>query len=131
MVYVCVCSICHGGYLKSCNNLEQIHEELILAQTVAESSKIGVFNDSPGAVESSIRDLTYCSADGAQALLEANKGTPVPSIIEYVRDGASYRVLLLNGMTTISLNLAGVQCPRINAPRPAAVAPAPKSAGTV
>ena len=34
---------------------------------------------------------------------------------EYVRDGASLRVLLLESMTYLSFSLAGILCPRINA----------------
>lgn len=34
---------------------------------------------------------------------------------EYVRDGASLRVLLLESMTYLSFSLAGIICPRINA----------------
>eukprot|EP00924_Labyrinthula_sp_SR-Ha-C_P010644 maker-scaffold_49-snap-gene-0.3-mRNA-1 protein AED:0.01 eAED:0.01 QI:48/1/0.75/1/1/1/4/414/1015 len=39
---------------------------------------------------------------------------PQKALIEYVRDGASFKVILLESMTSITFNLAGVQCPRMN-----------------
>ena len=43
------------------------------------------------------------------------KGKPTHAIIEYVRDGSSLRVLILDCWTYVSLSITGVYCPRINA----------------
>ena len=37
-------------------------------------------------------------------------------VIEYVRDGASFRAIVLSNNTYINLSLAGVQAPRVNTP---------------
>jgi hypothetical protein len=51
----------------------------------------------------------------SEAVLAQIKGRPVRVVIEYVRDGASFRAVLLDSFTYINLNLAGVQAPRVNA----------------
>lgn len=36
-------------------------------------------------------------------------------LIEYVRDGASFRSVILDSFNYINLSLAGIACPRVNA----------------
>jgi hypothetical protein len=45
-------------------------------------------------------------------------GAVQPCILEMVKDGGSFRVLLLNSMTMINFSLAGVQCPRVGSGKP-------------
>lgn len=47
------------------------------------------------------------------ALVAELKGSLQPAIIEQVRDGSSYRCLLLNSNTMINFSLAGLQCPKM------------------
>lgn len=64
-------------------------------------------------------------------LLEELRRRPQRAIVEYIRDGASFRCLLLDSMTTITLNLSGVQCPRLNLRPPrAADKPGASTAGS-
>ena len=54
----------------------------------------------------------------AEATLDRIKNKPTKMIIEYVRDGASFRAILAEDNTYVNLSLAGVQAPRVNtAPR--------------
>uniref|UniRef100_A0A7S2RCV2 Uncharacterized protein n=1 Tax=Mucochytrium quahogii TaxID=96639 RepID=A0A7S2RCV2_9STRA len=86
-------------------------EEMKRVGEIAEQCGVGIFNkDQAGAV----RNVEYDTAD-AQGLLAKIKGKPQRAIIEYVRDGGSFKVLLVDLQTYITFNLAGVQCPRVNA----------------
>eukprot|EP00939_MAST-03C_sp_MAST-3C-sp1_P004977 g4977.t1 len=49
----------------------------------------------------------------ATKLFDEIKNKEVDAIIEYVRDGSSYRVVLLETMSSLTFNLAGVACPRL------------------
>ncbi|CAM9763104.1 unnamed protein product, partial [Sphacelaria rigidula] len=61
------------------------------------------------------REVKWTDVNGA-AVLAANKDVPIKATIEHMRDGASYRVLLHDSWTMISFSLAGIACPRMNAP---------------
>ena len=66
-----------------------------------------------------IRSINF--APDARALFESAKGSPIPAVVDQVRDGSTLRVELLNGTeplqhTSIFLHLAGVQCPRTPLP---------------
>uniref|UniRef100_M4C3N0 Uncharacterized protein n=1 Tax=Hyaloperonospora arabidopsidis (strain Emoy2) TaxID=559515 RepID=M4C3N0_HYAAE len=57
--------------------------------------------------------VQWSGADGS-ALVQQFKGHLVPALIESVRDGASFRVILKPSMQLVNFALAGVQCPRLN-----------------
>ncbi len=59
---------------------------------------------------------TQWTVPDATAFATSIKGTVQPAIIELVRDGGSYRVLLLDSMTMVNFSLAGLQCPRVGKP---------------
>ncbi|CAK9002815.1 Ribonuclease TUDOR 2 (AtTudor2) (TUDOR-SN protein 2) (100 kDa coactivator-like protein) [Durusdinium trenchii] len=88
-------------------------EEMIRVGDEAEQKGLGMFNTDPAAVAKAVRDVQYEPKD-PKALLEKVKGKPQKAIVEYARDGGSFKVLLVDEMTYITFNLAGVQCPRLN-----------------
>jgi len=81
---------------------------MTLAGDAAEKSGIGMFGTNP-----IVRDVTF-EVVNAASFLASVKGKSLPAIIEYVRDGAAFRLILTDSMTFINLNLAGVQCPRLS-----------------
>jgi len=88
------------------------YDELVRLSETAEAQGLGVFNTDPVAISSAVRNVTYEVTD-ANAFLKSIKGVPQRSIIEYIRDGSSFKVLLPDTMTFVNMNLAGVQCPRL------------------
>ena len=93
-------------------------EDLVAAQAEAQQAGRGVWLKGVNE-KHHIRSINF-SAD-PRALYEAHKGTPVPAVVDQVRDGSTLRVELLNGAeplqhTSIFLHLAGVQCPRTPLP---------------
>ena len=66
--------------------------------------------------------LSQWSVPDCKAFASELKSTVQPAILEQVRDGGSFRVLLLNSMTMVNFSLAGLQCPRVGSGKPAAAA---------
>lgn len=89
------------------------YDELVAASEAAEKSGLGVFNEDPKAVKEAVREVQFEPAQ-PEVLLREVQGTPQRAIVEYVRDGAAFKVLLVDPMVYLNLNLAGVQCPRLN-----------------
>mmetsp|Transcript_28764 Transcript_28764/g.37765 ORF Transcript_28764/g.37765 Transcript_28764/m.37765 type:complete len:904 (+) Transcript_28764:127-2838(+) len=95
----------------------QDYDELVLLENQAQTEKVGMWTDDPVAKEGCVRNVTYADFD-SDAILNEFKGIPVKSVIEHIRDGSSFRVLLLPNWTVVNFMLSGVQCPRVNtAPR--------------
>ncbi|CAM9480909.1 unnamed protein product, partial [Ectocarpus fasciculatus] len=90
-------------------------EELVELGKTAEANKLGIFTDDSAKQEAGSREVKWTDVDGV-AILAAHKGVPVKATIEHLRDGSSYRALLHDSWTMISFSLAGVACPRMNAP---------------
>lgn len=91
-------------------------EEMVSANLFAEQEGLGIFNTDPGAVDRAIRPLVW-EVEDMDAFFAKVKNTPQRAIIEYIRDGASMKALLLDSWTYINFNLAGIQCPRLNTPQ--------------
>ena len=93
-------------------------EDLVAAQSEAQQAGRGVWLKGV-APERNIRSINF--APDPRALFDAAKGSPIPAVVDQVRDGSTLRVELLNGTeplqhTSIFLHLAGVQCPRTPLP---------------
>lgn len=100
-----------------------LHEELQSLSAAAQSAKLGVFQDADGNAEAFVS--VNRNADNA-ALLSAHRGDRVRGLVEYVRDGAAFRVVLLDTMSSVSLFLSGVACPRVSPRGPDGTPQAPE-----
>ncbi|CAM9317809.1 unnamed protein product [Choristocarpus tenellus] len=90
-------------------------EELTKLGQAAETGKKGIFTDDAAKKKQGAQQIKWSDVD-AEAVLGEHKGVPTKATIEYVRDGSSLRALLHDSMVVINFNLAGVVCPRMNAP---------------
>ena len=93
-------------------------EDLVQAQTEAQQAGRGVWLKVANE-KHHVRNINF--APDPRALFEASRATPIPAVVDQVRDGSTLRVELLNGSeplnhTSIFLHLAGVQCPRTPLP---------------
>ena len=104
-----------GGTKPADGELSGDIEEMVSASLFAEQEGLGIFNTDPAVVDSAIRPLVWEVAD-MDSFFAKIKNTPQRAIIEYVRDGASMKALLLDSWTYVNFNLAGIQCPRLNSP---------------
>ncbi|CAO3674812.1 unnamed protein product [Rhizopus microsporus] len=85
------------------DRLEQLQDE-------AQAAKVGMWNDA----EKGIRDISFTFEKDPHAFLSKYKGKPLNAIIEQVRDGSTFRVLLLlpdNTQQIITLSLSGIKAP--------------------
>jgi staphylococcal nuclease domain-containing protein 1 len=112
------------------------YDTLVEAEAAASAAKAGMHAEGPGGTRSVKWSLTPAEAE---ELVATNKDVPMKGIIEHVRDGASFSILLALDKkeakyVKISLALSGVVCPRVNprgkgkAAPPAAPAAAPPAA---
>lgn len=90
--------------------------ELLNLEEQARNQGLGLWNKEPGAAEAAVRDLPPSgvgqdSGFDVAGLLESSKGTPLPAIIEHVRDGSTVRVLLLPDFQFVQVYVAGIQAP--------------------
>lgn len=94
-----------------------ILEELVSLESAAKSSKIGIFNDNPKAIADSIHTIVSNPSNATiESIYNKYKGKPVKALIDYVKDGSSLRVILLDGsFISINFNFTGILCPRLNA----------------
>ncbi|XP_063698694.1 staphylococcal nuclease domain-containing protein 1 [Culicoides brevitarsis] len=60
--------------------------------------------------KNAIREVQYTVGDNNK-FLEQFKGKQLSAVVEHVRDGSSFRVLLLDSFTYVTLVLSGVRCP--------------------
>ncbi|BBN01059.1 staphylococcal nuclease domain-containing protein 1 [Marchantia polymorpha subsp. ruderalis] len=98
--------------------------ELEQRETKAREEELGIWNKTPGAAEAAVRDLPPSAVgDGgnfdAMGFLEANKGKPLPAIVEAVRDGSALRVYLLPEFQYVQVYVAGIQAPSMGRRAPA------------
>jgi len=95
----------------------KVHPEkraLLEIQEEVKKGGLGMWNTS---LTNQVRDVNW-TAD-PRALYEQNKGKYIPAIIDHVREGHCFRVELLGPYldhTMITLQLAGVHCPRVPKP---------------
>ena len=100
-------------------------EELQRLEAEAIAEKKGVHAGEGG--NGSMREGVQWGPEvNSQAVLEKIKGKPTKMVIEYVRDGASFRAILPDTHTYINLSLAGVAAPRVNTPSKTNNGDAPK-----
>ena len=79
-----------------------------------EIEKLIFFLQDPTRVEASIRTLppsalSDASIFDASTFLEANRGKPLPAIVEQVRDGSTVRVYLLPEFQYVQVFIVGIQ----------------------
>ncbi|KAK8800697.1 hypothetical protein WA158_000022 [Blastocystis sp. Blastoise] len=85
----------------------ELYEQLMAAEGTAKSHSLGVWNTTiPKA-----RQVDYEVAD-AEKFFKNNKGLPFAALIEQVRDGSTFKVLLFESNKMITFHLAGIQCPK-------------------
>ncbi|KAG1640187.1 hypothetical protein G6F44_007079 [Rhizopus delemar] len=98
-------------------NQEEILERLEQLQNEAQVAKVGMWND----VEKGVREVAFTFDRDPHTFLNKYKGKPLDAIIEQVRDGSTFRVLLLlpdNSQQIVTLSLSGIKasaCKRDNA----------------
>lgn len=96
---------------------EETIEKLEQLQSEAQAAKLGMWSDEKGT-----REVSYTFDRDGHAFLNKYKGTPLDAVIEQVRDGSTFRVLLIlpdGTQQIINLNLSGIKapgCKRDNAP---------------
>ncbi|CAO3617535.1 unnamed protein product [Mucor fragilis] len=97
---------------------EEALEKLEQLQREAQDAKVGMWNDS----EKGTREVSFTFDRDGHAFLNKYKGKPLDAVIEQVRDGATFRVLLIlpdHTQQIITLYLSGIKapsCKRDNAP---------------
>ena len=79
---------------------------MLASQTRAQELKIGIWQEASGELEKPEKLNTM-------QMYEKFKDTPVPAIIEYVRDANSYTVILKETRHKITLRIAGAAAPRM------------------
>lgn len=89
---------------------------LVEAEQKAKLAKIGIHAGNPPIRPPMNTSPTPKEID---ALYRKYCGKPTPALIEYVRDGGSLRVLLLDCWTFLSVSITGIVCPRFNSSGPA------------
>lgn len=81
------------------------------AEARAKASKLGMHSGIPPSTPSF---NTSPTPNDLEVIVRKYKRNPTLAIIEYVRDGASLRVLLLECHTNVPFSITGLYCPRFN-----------------
>ena len=90
------------------------YEELAKAEQEAQAGELGVWTKDPALLARAVRNVP--EGFDAQSLLPANKGKPLPAVVEAVMNGGCLKVSLLTDSedtryATVTVFLAGIQCP--------------------
>lgn len=101
---------------EKCNDIE----EMIELNEQAKRNKVGIYNTAKA--QDSIRTVKWDFISSKETSGETDvmklytkiKDIPQRAIVEYIRDGSSLKALLLDSMTLITFNMAGIQSPRMN-----------------
>lgn len=89
------------------------HNQLLLLEQNAKDRKIGIFTKDPILLSKSIRSPIWSpTAAEINTLFNKYENKPTKSIIEYVRDGASFRVYVVEAQAYVVFSLSGVLAPR-------------------
>lgn len=88
---------------------EIAYANLLSLQNVAKENGKGIWAGSKGAGATKNVSSEY----DAGALFQELRDKEVDAVIEYVRDGSSYRLVLVEKMLSVVFNLAGIRCPRL------------------
>lgn len=94
------------------NSEDSGYTQLKALESSAKQEKKGLWKGPQEGVDTKCNVKASADFD-TKKLFEQIEDTEVEAIIEYVRDGASFRVVLLPHMVSVVFNLAGVACPRI------------------
>ncbi|KAI7901007.1 uncharacterized protein BX663DRAFT_515989 [Cokeromyces recurvatus] len=90
---------------------EEVMERLLDLQREAQDAKIGIWSDDQ---EKGTRQVSFTFEKDGHAFLNKYKGKPLDAVIEQVRDGSTFRVLLILPDQTqqfITLHLSGIKAP--------------------
>eukprot|EP00500_Bicosoecida_sp_ms1_P003501 CAMPEP_0203810592 /NCGR_PEP_ID=MMETSP0115-20131106/3038_1 /ASSEMBLY_ACC=CAM_ASM_000227 /TAXON_ID=33651 /ORGANISM="Bicosoecid sp, Strain ms1" /LENGTH=581 /DNA_ID=CAMNT_0050719389 /DNA_START=21 /DNA_END=1762 /DNA_ORIENTATION=- len=90
-------------------------DEMTAAAAEAEAAGKGVYNTDAEASAAAVRTVEWRTDDAAALLPTLKAASPVDAVVEMVRDGASLRAYLPAFGRMVNFNMAGVQCPRLNA----------------
>ena len=92
-----------------------IHHELVAAANAAIESNLGLHTKDASAKAAAVRKCNWSPSEAeVKAIFAQYKDKPVSSIIEFVRDGSSFRIYVPAVATYLNFSLAGVVAPRIN-----------------
>lgn len=73
----------------------QDYEELLELSKQAEEASLGIFNKEPS--PSATRDIKW-TVDNPERFLASVKGKPIHAVVEYVKDGAAFKLLCIPDM---------------------------------
>jgi staphylococcal nuclease domain-containing protein 1 len=91
------------------------YDELVEAEEKANKAQLGVHTKDSVLKTKSIRHFAWTpTAAEIKNVFTQYQNQPVKAIVEYVRDGASFRIYLKEAQVYLSFSLAGVLAPRIN-----------------
>ncbi len=86
-------------------------EDSIRLSGLEEQAKsLGVGKWAKDNADSHVRNLKY-TIENASNFVDSFRKKPVDAIIEYVRDGSTFRVLLLPSYQNVTVQLSGIKCP--------------------
>ncbi|CAJ0581780.1 unnamed protein product, partial [Mesorhabditis spiculigera] len=89
--------------------MDEYSQELLALQEEAKSSKIGRWDENLKP-----REVTW-TIDNPRQLVEKYQQKPVDAVIEMIRDGSTFRMMLLPSFEYITLQLSGVKSPSTRA----------------
>lgn len=87
------------------------YEDLQRAELAAQEAGLGMWTKEEGAHAKAVRDLPAVQSLDRAALLAQHAGKPLRGLCEAVLNGSALRVTLLDSLHTVTVFLAGVQCP--------------------
>jgi len=85
-------------------------DEIRLTGLEEQAKSQGLGKWAKDSVDLHVRNLKY-TIENPTNFVDASRKKPIDAIIEYVRDGSTYRVLLLPSYQNITLQLSGIKCP--------------------
>lgn len=95
-----------------------VYQTLTELNAEAKTNQVGMYSIDPLITASAIRTIKWSpTVTDVEDVYNKFKGQSIRVVIEYIRDGASMRVLYLDEMMSISVSLTGVVCPRLNSPK--------------
>lgn len=92
------------------NKPSEEESRLVALEEQAKSSCLGKW--SKDSDSDHVRNVKY-TLENPRSFVDSLKQKPVDAIIEYVRDGSTFRALLLPSMNNVTIQLSGVKCPTI------------------
>lgn len=81
-------------------------------ENAAKSAEKGKWSSEP--LSAHIRDIKW-TIESPRGLVDRLGGKPVKAVIEHVRDGSTVRAFLLPDFYYVTLDMAGIRCPKLEA----------------